>query len=441
MTRTAAGVTLSLVLALLGAPVPALAQDSLSLADALSRARATHPDVRQAREGVAAAGHEVEAARAGFLPRVDASEGWQRGDLPVFAFSSLLAQRRFTAADFDVSALNHPDPVDNFRAAVTAEQAIFDGATAPGVRAARLAKDAAGLAVRQAEQRLAAATVAAYGQVQLFEALARAAAAAVTAADEDLARATNRRDAGLATDADVLAVSVHRASMRQRDLQTVGELAVARARLNDLIGAPLDARFALEPMAVVAAGVPDVDALEAEALRARPDVGQARLAVQIAAQGVSIARASFLPQIVARGSLEWNGASFGTRRSGWVVGAEARLNLFHGLADRARVGAARSSLAAREAARDAAERAARLEVRSVVARRASAAARLDVAEQAIAQAREGQRIVRDRYENGLADSVALTRAAESVLDAEAQAIGARTDLALLEAQLDIALGR
>ena len=45
---------------------------------------------------------------------MDASETWQRGNQPVFVFGSLLNQRRFTAADFALDALNHPDAIDNF---------------------------------------------------------------------------------------------------------------------------------------------------------------------------------------------------------------------------------------------------------------------------------------------------------------------------------------
>jgi hypothetical protein len=66
-------------------------------------------------------------ARAGYWPKVDVAESWQRGNQPVFVFSSLLAQRQFTAADFALGALNHPDALDNFRLSVMVEQSLFDG--------------------------------------------------------------------------------------------------------------------------------------------------------------------------------------------------------------------------------------------------------------------------------------------------------------------------
>jgi hypothetical protein len=39
------------------------------------------------------------------------TETVQRGNRPVFVFGSLLSQRRFTAANFALPALNHPDPI------------------------------------------------------------------------------------------------------------------------------------------------------------------------------------------------------------------------------------------------------------------------------------------------------------------------------------------
>src|SRR3990172_6133242 len=89
------------------------------------------------------AAERVTQARAGYLPKVDVAESWQRGNQPVFVFSSLLAQRQFTAADFALSALNQPDALDNFRSAVTIEQSLFDGATRANVAAAGIGHEMA----------------------------------------------------------------------------------------------------------------------------------------------------------------------------------------------------------------------------------------------------------------------------------------------------------
>jgi outer membrane protein len=430
-----------IVLLVLAAPMAGRAQERLSLDDAVARARSGHPSVQAGKIAESEARWEISAARAGFLPRVDAVESWQRSNLPVFAFSSLLSQRRFSERDFDVARLNHPDPLDNFRAAVTLEQVVFDGTLGPALRAAELGRDAAALRRRQVEQDLAAAAVDAYGRVLLLDALAGAAQAAVAAANEDARRARDRQDVGTATHADVLSLDVHSAAMREREIQTTAEASVARARLNELIGAPLDATFTLDPMPVVSGLEAPVATLEAAALKGRPDVNLAQVAQHNAEVTAARARAAFLPQVAFRSAWEWNGGTFDTRASGWLIGVELRLNLFRGLADRARLEQTQLARARQDLERTRIENGARVEVRAALARLDAAEARRKVAQAVASQARESQRITRDRYEQGLADLATLLQAAQAVLDADAQEIGARVDLLVYRAALDRALGR
>ena len=108
-----------LLLALAALPTPAAAQDRLTLTDAIEKARAANPAARAAQAAEAEAGTRVRQAQGAWLPRVDVTESVQRGDQPVYVFSSLLAQRRFTADHFGAEALTHPDALTNHRAAIT----------------------------------------------------------------------------------------------------------------------------------------------------------------------------------------------------------------------------------------------------------------------------------------------------------------------------------
>ena len=87
----------------------AFAQEPLTLAAAIAKARTANPAAGAAHAGEQEAAARVQQAQAGWLPRVDFAEGVQRGDLPVYVFGSLLSQRRFTEANFAIDALNHPD--------------------------------------------------------------------------------------------------------------------------------------------------------------------------------------------------------------------------------------------------------------------------------------------------------------------------------------------
>jgi len=435
-----ARVTLPSFLILMLLAVPAAAQVPLTLADAVAQARRQHPDVLAADARVTRATAGVREARAARLPRLDVVEGWQRGDMPVFAFSSRLSQRRLSADDFDIGRLNDPLSVDIFRTSVVIEQPVIDVGVRAAVRTATLDREMAVVEREQVQRDMTLATIEAYGQVLRLEALTTAASSAVEAAREDLAHATATRDAGRATDADVLMATVQEAAARDEAIDIAAQLAVTRARLNFLMGEPLDAVHALAPIAVVA----DVDELEAaneaDALSRRADVRLAWTAERLAHAGVAAARAAFVPQVVARAAVEANGASFGSRARGWVVTTEVRWNVFRGFGDSARLAQARAVADERRLARAAATDRARLDIRAARTAVSAARARVDLSHAAVSAARESQRIVRDRYDNGLVTGTDLLRASQAVADADARAIAAASDAAIAHAHLQAALG-
>jgi outer membrane protein TolC len=141
------------------------------------------------------------------------------------------------------------------------------------------------------------------------------------------------------------------------------------------------------------------------------------------------------------GGWEFNGATLGEQRSAWIVGAQVQINLFRGFADSARLAEARHAGARAAAEREQIERSIELEVRTAAARLEAARARHDAGRAALAQARESQRIIRDRYEGGLATVTDVLRAAESSLEAESRATAAEMDVILQGVALDRALGR
>ena len=424
------------------AALPAAAQSPLSLSEAIVRAKAQNPDAGSAAAAERAAAERVTQARGGYLPKVDLAESWQRGNQPVFVFSSLLAQRQFTAADFALDAINHPDAIDNFRTTFSIEQSLFDRTVSANLRAATIARDMAATGKRLVDHDLTAAVTEAFGRVLIAAATARSAAAMVETARADREVAGNRRDAGRVTDADVLQFDVYLALTQAQHVQATSDERVARARLNQLMGEPLSAVFALDfAPPTIAIDITDPAGLEAEALKNRPEVALAMQQEQLAAATADAARAAFLPQVAAQGGWELNGGAWNSRSASWMVGVVARINLFHGFADKARLAEAREQTARRALEKSKAETLARLDVQIAIARLEAARASEAVARAAADQARESRRIIRDRYESGLTDAAMLLRAADAVQQADAQQITARVNVLTATATLQRAIGR
>ena len=125
------------------------------------------------------------------------------------------------------------------------EQPLYNaGLTRLGVQAATLERDMATATRDTARQDLGFRAAQAFVRVLQLEATVRATDAAVAAAESDRQRARARREVGLVTEADVLAVDVHLADMRQRQIAAAGDLAVGRIQLAEAVGLPLTASVA-----------------------------------------------------------------------------------------------------------------------------------------------------------------------------------------------------
>ncbi|RPI53139.1 MAG: TolC family protein [Acidobacteria bacterium] len=438
ISRFAFGVLLAIVLA---CGRDAYAQDRLSLLSAIDLALATHPDVVGTRAAVREAEQRVTQARAGFFPKIDFTQSWQRGNQPVFVFGSLLAQRQFAEADFAIQQLNHPAPITNARSAFSLEYALFDGGrTRAAARAATLETSVARAVERQTRNDLALATTRAYGRALGADAERQAAVAAVATAEEDARTAEARRDAGTVTEADVLAMQAHLAEMRARAIDAAAEERIARADLNRLMNRPLETAMVLE-QAPIAAGAASGQAASAQKPgEGRPELEQAALRVDLANAARARVRGALLPEIAVQGGYEWNDGQRGGPASAWLTGVAVRVNLFSGGATAARL---REAAYAADRARAEQERAAaavRLEVLTAIERLAAARARDAVGRAAVVQARESQRIIRDRFEVGLTPASEAIRAATAVLDAEAQRVRAVVDVMVGEAELRRAVG-
>jgi outer membrane protein TolC len=427
-------------------PVPAAAQGPLTLERAVEAALANNASLRAARAGVDDAAARAVEARSGFFPRVSVTESWQRGDQPVFVFSSLLSARQFATGNFAIDALNHPDPTGFYRTGLGVEQLLFDGGgQRSAARIAALRTSIARASADEAAAGLAVATTLAFGRVVTSDAARRAAEAGIAAAREDLTRAESRRDAGLLTDAGVLALVVHVADLQQRVIRADGEASVARAELNRLMGTPVDA--AIEVVVPAASALDDVGAratvthLLAEAEGARPETTRAAASEQIASAARQQARSALVPRAAAHAAVDVAGTGFADRASSWLVGAELRWTFSTGGAELAAMKAAAASIARARAEADAARAAVHVDVITALRQVESARARYAVGRASVDQARESQRIIRDRFDAGMAPINDVLRASTAILDAEANSVSALVDTMVARAMLHRALGR
>jgi outer membrane protein len=433
--------TLAVAVPTWGAAPPA---DDLSLPGAIKIALEKHPALRVAEYHAAAAASGVEQARAGFLPRVDVSEGVMQSDNPVYAFGSLLNQGRFTSADFAVDRLNHPDPITNWRTNLTGSVPLFlGGRTVLGYQQAQLGRDAAELGRSRAEQDVIFGVIRSYYAVLLSREAHATVNAAVGTAKANLAAAEARYDAGVVVASDALAARVRLARLQEEAIAAANQMRLSRVALNEAMGLPLE-----QPHQVTGGlEIPPVtherlEGLDDLARAHRPDYRQLDLEVQRLEKEVLRTKGALLPSMHLLGNYEINNNRFaGSGQDSWSVGVILNLNLFNGGADRARIMEAHAYHQRAMAQRERLGNAIGLEVHDAFLAHRTARERIAVAREAVSQAEESLRIVQDRYDAGLTTIVEL-------LDSETTLTASRTNLTrtlydatVSQARLDLSLGQ
>ena len=424
--------------------VPILAQDALSLRDAVRVALRENKAIAAGNAGLRASDSRVEQARAGMRPKVNYSESFTRSNNPVFVFGSLLTQHQFGPENFDIGSLNRPDSLNNFQSQVTVDQVLYDaGQTRNAVKSADLSRQMTREEQRRTEMQVISGVVRAYyGAVLASESL-KTAQQALRSAEADLRRAESVRAAGMSTDVDVLSIRVHVAAVTEQRIERAAELEVAKSALNDALGLPLDATHTLTtPLQTM--DLPDLElaALEKGATASRPETQQTRLAAQLAKTQADSTRSALLPQVTVHGGFEADRQRFIDKGgANWLASIGLRWNLFNGLADKAHIEESRYWIERAHADEQRTDSAVRLEVRRAWAGLRAAQERIEVAKAAVAESEESLRITQNRYEAGMSNVTDLLRNETAVLQSRTRYLAAVHDQRIAATMLELAAGR
>jgi outer membrane protein len=403
---------------------PLAAQQRLSISEAVARALANNPDLAVDAPGQQAARSEFKSTRAGYLPRLDFEQSYLAGNNPVFVFGTLLTQQRFTAENFALPALNSPSAVENLQTRATIEQNIWDfGRTRDRREQARLGINMADRAHEEHQREVLLAVFNAYYSTSLSSDALETARVALRSAEAIESQASARVESGLAVEADLLRSRVYLSSAKQQEIQAQGELEAARAQLNRLMGDPLGAATGeTAPLTIKPIALPSEETLVSEQKQRRPDYQNLLAELRQAELAVSSRSKERLPVIAGFTTWEADNPSLNDYGgNNWSAGITLRWNVFAGGSDAAQLEAARQRLEQKKRQISAMDSAMALEVRRAVIQYRAAEQQVQAAQAAEAQSEEGLRILRNRYDAGLATMTDL-------LSAETARSSARTNL-------------
>ncbi|MBM3908752.1 MAG: TolC family protein, partial [Gemmatimonadetes bacterium] len=350
---------------------------------------------------------------------ISADAGAVRTTDPINAFGFSLKQRGVSMASFNPATLNDPAATTNYAAGLTLQQPLLNGDAWAGLRAARAAAAATESQADWARLSTRAMVVQAYYGAVVAREMASTMQAAERAAREHVRAAELASANGLVTRSDALLARVRAGEIEAQRLEAQSRAALARRQLAVLLGTPDDTLFAL-PDSLPKASEP---AIATERSIGRADVKAATLARDAARFDRTRAGASMLPRLNGFARYEWNSpARVAAGTPMWTVGAMLSWSPFGGGAELADLQGAAARLRGAETQAEGARAAAALEQQEAFEAWRVAAARGAIADTAVRQSDEALRIVRRKYEGGLA-------AISELLDAAAANTQARLMLA------------
>ena len=406
---------------LLSAPVLALAQQPITLGEAVRIALEKNPLRKAAMADTRVAAAGVREVRAGLLPRIMFSETAIRSNDPVFVFGTKLRQQSFSAADFALNKLNTPTPIGNFSSRFSGQWRLFDSfQNYRSIERARKMNDASRAQLERADQELIARVVQSYYGLLLARRRVSVAEDASKTAKSIEEHSRNRVEAGLAVEADLLSAQVLAATREQELIRARNDYSYAAVALAIALGLSTEATLSpAEILADRALPSADISALDRDAMEHRPDLRRFRSEQAAQQQTVSIAKSAFGPRLDAFGSWQTDSHSIGWNGgNNWTAGVELHLDLFSGGAKIAQLQRERATSDRIAAMRSAFEDQVRLEVRRAYYDHDSARQQVVVAKAASEQAAESLRILSNRYQAGLATVTDLLRVEESAHRAE-----------------------
>jgi len=276
-------------------------------------------------------------------------------------------------------------------------------------------------------------TIEAY--VAYLDAKAQLAAARITESEAatNLDAAERRRDAGLATIADVLQGKTQRSQAKLIAQTIEGSIGSLRGALATAMGLPANISFEVGelPAEVPAVDFGDaVDELIAQAVGRRPDLAAARASWLASRADITAARGAWLPQLSLTGNFNRNYYDpeiFVPKTNTWSVGLTLRIPVFNGLRNKYEVAIAKEDERRAAAQARSVEQSVINQVWTSWYDVKTAAQRMDTSKDLLNSATESEQVALGRYKEGVGSLLDLLNAQSALALARAQEIAARAD--------------
>ena len=422
-----------------------MAADPLSIADAVQKTLTYSPYLEAMREGEKSAGQKIDQARALRAPKLNVGLSETRVNSPLHAFGTTLNQGRIAQTDFDPNRLNDPSAVNNMQVGAQLVVPVYlGGMDIPAREAAKQGVAAATLDTTKAREDVIYQTIEIYFGAVLARESVNVAQKAVDTSRESVKNAEAAVETQRSVESDLLQAKVQRSQNEEALLRRQNQYKLAKEGLATLMGVSSTNEYDLTMpflrQECVSCKEDPAKLLEL-ALKQRPDYLKLARQIEALNHHEKMQRGALRPKVVLGAGVEHNREDFGDSGKGnSMLFARVDWSAIDGGDARAKAREAQHQQQQLTKMAAAIKDKIFLEIREAVTNINNALERIRVSQEASEQSKESLRILRDRYNAGLAIMTELLGAETSLQSHEMNHLQALYDYALSKARLKMALG-
>lgn len=442
--------------------VPTNGTVDLNLPKTVQMALDYNRDIKNSQYALKRAEYAINQAQAGKKPTVDYTFGAQRSratDVATYAGSSagssgasralrdIMQQLGMNPSAYAGSgSAKSANSISNaFSNGISVNIPLYTGGLVEGqIDVAKLGKTNAQEEILRVEQATKYSAIQGYYGLLAYQELQGVYHEAVDNLQGHLDNVQAQYNVGTKAKVDVLSSDVSLANAKTTAITADNNVAVAESNLNNILGLPLETKLNLADHQLPF-DTYNISLQEATdyAMKYRPEVLQAAIAVQEAERNIDIANAGNRPTVAITGGNDWADNTFpgiDANKRSWKVAAGVTYSLYDGGATKAKVNQAKQDLLVARETEQKTREAVQLEVKRAYLNIRSAAQKVEETQTVVDQARENYRIQNIRYQAGVGINLDVLDAQLSLNEAQVNHIQALYDYNVGIAKLEQVMG-
>lgn len=410
--------------------VPTNGTVDLNLPKTVQMALDYNRDIKNSQYALKKAEYTIDEAKAGKAPVVD------------YTFST----QRSRATDASLAASRSRNAISNaFGNNLSVTIPLYTGGKVEGnIDVAKLGKTNAQEDILRVEQATKYSAIEGYYGLLAYQELQGVYHEAVDNLQGHLDNVQAQYNVGIKAKVDVLSSDVSLANAKTTAITADNNVAIAESNLNNILGLPLETKLNLADHQLPF-DTYNISLQEATdyAMKYRPEVLQAAIAVQQAERNIDIADAGNKPTVAITGGNNWADNTFpgiDANKRSWNIGAGVTYNFYDGGATKAKVNQAKQDLLVARETEQKTREAVQLEVKQAYLNIRSAAQKVEETQTVVDQAHENYRIQNIRYQAGVGINLDVLDAQLSLNEAQVNHIQALYDYNVGIAKLEQVMG-